>query len=63
MLDTVYTVNDLNESGNALIWNSKAARMHTKTYDTTGQPLAVPLALKGVQRFVSNQIPRARNTP
>jgi HK97 family phage major capsid protein len=57
ILDTVYTPADFNEQPNALIWNSKAARMYAKVYDTTGQPLRRPAALDGVQTYVSNQIP------
>jgi HK97 family phage major capsid protein len=57
VLGTVLTPGDYNETANALIWNSKAARLYAKAYDTTGQPLQVPPALSDVQQFVSNQIP------
>lgn len=57
ILDTVYTPTDYNEQPNALIWNSKAARMYAKAYDTTGQPLQIPSDVSSLRRFVSNQIP------
>lgn len=57
ILDLIYTPRDYNEAPNALIWNSKAARLYAKAYDTTGQPLQVPAEVQAMQRFVSNQIP------
>lgn len=57
ILDTVYTPRDFNESPNALIWNSKAARMYSKVYDTTGQPLRTPADVEALERYVSNQVP------
>jgi len=57
ILDTVYTPRDYNEQPGAIIWNSKAARMYSKAYDTTGQPLRAPSDVTALQTFVSNQIP------
>lgn len=57
LLDALYTPRDYNESPNAMIWNSKAARLYAKAYDTTGQPLAWPADLASVDKYVSNQIP------
>lgn len=57
ILDTIWTPADYNEKPNALIWNSKAARMYAKAYDTTGQPLQAPADVADLQRYVSNQIP------
>lgn len=57
IIDTIYTPRDNNESPNALLWNSKAARKYAKATDTTGQPLAVPADMQQMARFVTNQIP------
>lgn len=57
ILDTIWTPTDYNEKPNALIWNSKAARMYAKAYDTTGQPLQAPADVASLDRYVSNQIP------
>jgi HK97 family phage major capsid protein len=57
ILDVVYTPKDYNEEPNAVIWNSKAARMYAKAYDSTYQPLRRPADLDALQWFVSNQIP------
>lgn len=57
LLDTLYTVKDFNEAPNAAIWNSKAARMYAKAYDSTYQPLRRPADLDALQWFTSNQIP------
>jgi HK97 family phage major capsid protein len=57
LLDLIYTPQDYNEVPNALIWNSKLARLYSKAYDTTGQPLALPADVADMRRLVSNQIP------
>lgn len=57
VLDTIFTVRDFNESPNAMIWNTKAARQYAKTYDTTGQPLAMPADVAALSRYTSNQVP------
>ncbi|WP_436527000.1 phage major capsid protein [Actinoplanes sp. HUAS TT8] len=57
LLDLIYTPQDNNEVPNALIWNSKLARLYAKAYDTTGQPLGLPADVANMRRLVSNQIP------
>ncbi len=57
ILDLIYTPADFNEKPNALLWNSKLARMYAKAYDTTGQPLQAPADVSSLQRYVTNQIP------
>lgn len=57
ILDLLYTPRDYNEAPTALIWNSKAARLYAKAYDTTGQPLQMPAEVAALQRYVSNQVP------
>jgi HK97 family phage major capsid protein len=57
ILDLLYTPRDYNEQPNALIWNSKAARLYAKAYDTTGQPLQMPAEIAALQRYTSNQVP------
>lgn len=57
ILDLLFTVRDFNEEPNGIIWNSKAARMYAKTYDSQGQPLAVPADVAAVPRYVSNNVP------
>ncbi|MFG2058639.1 phage major capsid protein [Micromonospora sp. NPDC048930] len=57
IIDTIYTPRDNNESPNALLWNSKAARKYAKATDTTGQPLAVPPDIQQMARLTTNQIP------
>lgn len=57
ILDLLYTPRDYNEQPNALIWNSKAARLYAKSYDTTGQPLQMPAEIAALQRYTSNQVP------
>ncbi|WP_435586141.1 phage major capsid protein [Micromonospora aurantiaca (nom. illeg.)] len=57
ILDLIYTPRDSNENPNALIWNSKAARLYAKATDTTGQPLGVPADVQALTRYVSNQVP------
>jgi HK97 family phage major capsid protein len=57
LIDLLFTPQDHNETPNALIWNSKAARQYVKAYDTTGQPLRAPEDFSQVDRYVSNQIP------
>jgi len=57
LLDLAFTPKDFNEAPNAAIWNSKAARMYAKAYDSTYQPLRRPADLDALQWFVSNQIP------
>lgn len=57
LLDTVFTPKDFNEAPNAVIWNSKLARMYAKAYDSTYQPLRRPADLDALAWFTSNQIP------
>ncbi len=57
ILDLAFTPRDYNEQPNAMIWNSKAARLYAKAVDTTGQPLQMPGDVAALQRYVSNQIP------
>lgn len=57
LLDTIFQVKDQNESPNALIWNSKAARQYAKAYDSQGRILARPADLDALEIYTSNQIP------
>jgi HK97 family phage major capsid protein len=57
VLDTIYTPRDFNETPNALLWNSKLARMYAKAYDSTGQPLEDPSDITAIPQFITNQIP------
>jgi HK97 family phage major capsid protein len=57
LLDLIFTPRQYNESPNALIYNAKMALQYAKAYDTTGQPLDAPQAVKDLMAFQSNQVP------
>lgn len=57
LVDLVFQPQDFNESPNALIWNSKAARQYAKAYDSTYQPLREPAPLAELTKYTSNQVP------
>ncbi len=57
LIDAAYTPRDYNETPNAAIWNSKAARLYAKATDSTNQPLRRPADLDALQWFISNQVP------
>lgn len=57
LTDTVYQVKNGNEEPNAVIMSPRLGAKYARSYDTTGQPVAVPPALADLPRLESKQIP------
>lgn len=57
VIDAASNVRNLNLEPDGLIWASRTAQTLGKVKDSTGQYLATPPAIEGIQRLISNQIP------
>lgn len=55
IVDLLFTVRSFNEEPTGLLWASRLAQAYARSYDTTGQPVAMPAAVSAIPQFITNQ--------